>query len=361
MFLLEIIYLKNLERMITMYYFTNDYSEGAHPKIMEKLCATNMEQTNTYGTDYYSSKAKELIKKACGRKDIDVHLLVGGTQTNLTIICAALRPHQGVFSTVLSHINTHEAGAIERTGHKVLSLPTLDGKVTAKQIEDNYLQYKNDPNCAHWVQPKMVYISQPTEIGSLYHKEELENLYAVCQKYGLYLFIDGARLGYGLAANDNNLGLPDIARLCDVFYIGGTKCGALFGEAVVIINPLLQEDFFSISKQSGAILAKGRLLGIQFETLFTDNLYENICRHGINMAMEIKNALENKKLPMVSESTTNQQFPIFPNSMLKKLSEKYIFAPWEIINADNTAVRICTGWATDDAQVISLIRDIKTL
>jgi len=344
-----------------MYYFTNDYSEGAHPEIMEKLCATNMEQTNTYGFDYHSSNAKELIKKACNLNDIDVHLLVGGTQTNLTIICAALRPHHGVFSTVLSHINTHEAGAIERTGHKVLALPTNDGKLTATQIEKKYLQYKNDPNSAHWVQPKMVYISQPTEIGSLYHKQELEALYSVCQKYGLYLFIDGARMGYGLAATDNDLSLADIAQLCDVFYIGGTKCGALFGEAVVIINPLLKEDFFSISKQGGAILAKGRILGIQFETLFTDNLYENICRHGINMAMKIKKAIDNKGLPILSESTTNQQFPILPNIMLKKLSEKYAFAPWEIIDKNNTAVRICTGWATDEAQVSALIKDIETL
>jgi len=344
-----------------MYYFTNDYSEGAHPKIMEKLCATNMEQTNTYGFDYHSDNAKELIKKACGRNDIDVHLLVGGTQTNLTIICAALRPHQGIFSTVLSHINTHEAGAIERTGHKVLSLPTQDGKLKATQIEENYLQYKNDPNCAHWVQPKMVYISQPTEIGSLYHKQELEALYAVCQKYGLYLFIDGARMGYGLAAPDNDLSLADIAQLCDVFYIGGTKCGALFGEAVVIINPLLKEDFFSICKQGGAILAKGRILGIQFETLFTDNLYENICQHGINMAMKIKTAIDNKGLPVVTESTTNQQFPILPNAMLKKLSEKYVFAPWELIDENNTAIRICTGWATVEEQVSALIKDIEAL
>lgn len=347
--------------MIDLYYFINDYSEGAHPKIIEKMVATNMEQTSGYGFDPHSEKAKALIKKACERTDIDIHFLVGGTQTNLTIICAALRPHQGAFCTIPSHINTHEAGAIERTGHKVLSIPSKDGKLSAADIETHYLQYKNDPNREHWVQPKMVYISQATEIGSLYNKQELTDLFAVCQKYNLYLFIDGARLGYGLAAYNNDLSLADIAKLCDVFYIGGTKCGALFGEAVVVINPTLKEDFFSISKQSGAVLAKGRLLGIQFETLFTDNLYEKICRHGIEMAMQIKDAINEKGLPVVTNSPTNQQFPIFSNVMFAKLSEKYMLAPWEIIDENNIAVRICTSWATDQEQVDSLIKDINNL
>jgi len=351
----------NWKRVINLYYFINDYSEGAHPKIIEKMVSTNMEQSIGYGFDSHSENAKRLIKQACGRTDIDVHLLVGGTQTNLTIICAALRPHQGVFCTVPSHINTHEAGAIEHTGHKVLTIPTQDGKLSAANIEEHYLQYKNDPNREHWVQPKMVYISQPTEIGSLYGKQELTDLYNICQKYNLYLFIDGARLGYGLTAENNDLSLTDIAKLCDVFYIGGTKCGAFFGEAVVIINPLLKEDFFSISKQSGAVLAKGRILGIQFETLFTDNLYETICRHGIDMAMQIKAALEEKGISVVTNSPTNQQFPILSNSMFKKLSAKYMLAPWERIDENNIAVRICTSWATEEEQVKTLIKEIQTL
>ena len=347
--------------MVNLYYFINDYSEGAHPKIIERMVSTNLEQTSGYGSDPHSENAKLLIKQACGRTDIDVHLLVGGTQTNLTIICASLRPHQGVFCTVPSHINTHEAGAIERTGHKVLSLPGNDGKLAAADVEQHFLKYKNDPSCEHWVQPKMVYISQPTEIGSLYNKQELTDLHTICKKYNLYLFIDGARMGYGLTAYNNDLSLFDITNLCDVFYIGGTKCGALFGEAVVVINPLLKEDFFSISKQSGAVLAKGRLLGIQFETLFTDNLYEKICRHGIDMAMQIKKAIEEKGLPVVTNSHTNQQFPILNNTMFKKLSEKYVLAPWEIIDENTTAVRICTSWATDEAQVQALIKEIEAL
>ena len=229
-----------------MYYFTSDYTEGGTPEILEALAATNFEQTGGYGIDPYCEAAASLIRKECGRSDIDVHFMTGGTQTNLTIICAALRPFHGVYGTVQSHINTHEAGAIERTGHKVLDLPTTDGKITAAMISEQHELYLNDPSREHLVQPKMVYISQPTEIGSLYHKDELEALYAVCQRYGLYLFIDGARLGYGLTAPDNDLTLADITNNCDVFCIGGTKCGALFGEAAVIVNPALKTFFRTI-------------------------------------------------------------------------------------------------------------------
>ena len=342
-----------------MYYFTSDYTEGCHPEILKKLTETNMEQTTGYGLDEHCEKARALIKKACGREDIDVHFLMGGTQTNLTVIKSILRPHQAVFGAVPSHINTHEAGAIEATGHKVLAIASPNGKLTAKQIEENYEQYDKDPNREHWAQPKMVYISQPTEIGSLYYKDELEAIYNTCKKYGLYLFIDGARLGYGLNAEDNDVSLEDLAKLCDVFYIGGTKCGTLLGEAVVIINPNFKEDFRTIAKQSGAILAKGRVLGVQFETLFTDNLYKRICKHGIDMAMLIKNAIWEKGLHVLTDSSTNQQFPIMPDKMYEQLSKKYALAPWERVDKESLAVRICTSWATDEKQVQALIEDIK--
>ena len=344
-----------------MYYFTNDYSEGAHPLIMQKLLETNMEQTDVYGSDQYCAKAKELIKTACGREDADVHLFIGGTQTNFTIISAALRPFQGVYSSFLGHINTHEAGAIEHTGHKVLELPTADGKLTAQQVEENYLVYLNDPKREHWVQPKMVYISHPSEVGTLYTKKELEELSATCKKYGLYLFLDGARLGYGLMSPGTDLTLKDIARLCDVFYIGGTKCGALFGEAAVILNPDLKPDFHTIMKQSGAVLAKGRLLGLQFQTLFTDNLYEKICQHGINMAMLLKEAFAEKGLPFVAESFTNQQFPILTEKMYETLTKKYGIGSWEVVDNGTRAVRFCTSWATSEEQVHNLINDLKAL
>lgn len=312
-----------------MYYFTSDYTEGCTPEILETLAATNFEQTGGYGIDPYCETAALLIKKECGRSDIDVHFMTGGTQTNLTIICAALRPFHGVYGTVQSHINTHEAGAIERTGHKVIDLPTSDGKITAAMIRQQHELYLGDPSREHLVQPKMVYISQPTEIGSLYHKEELEALYAVCRHYGLYLFIDGARLGYGLTAPDNDLTLADITNNCDVFCIGGTKCGALFGEAAVIINPALKDDFRTIMKQGGAVLAKGRLLGLQFETLFTDGLYYKICRHGVELALQIKAAVQERGLGFVTDSTTNQQFIIFPQAMYDELSKQFALAPWE--------------------------------
>ena len=329
-----------------MYFFNNDYSEGCTPEILAALSASNMEQTSGYGDDKYCRAAASLIQKECGRTDIDIHFMVGGTQTNLTIISAALRSFQGVYGTIQSHINTHEAGAIERTGHKVFDLPTKDGKITAEMVRKEQEIYLNDPSREHIVQPKMVYISQPSEIGSLYSKAELEELYAVCQEYKLYLFIDGARLGYGLTAPNADFTLADITNNCDVFCIGGTKCGALFGEATVIVNPLLKEDFRTIMKQTGAILAKGRLLGIQFEALFTDGLYYKICRHGVKMAMQIKAALKERGIEFWTESTTNQQFVILTYDMYESLSKHFIVAPWEHLPNNKIAVRICTGWAT---------------
>jgi threonine aldolase len=243
----------------------------------------------------------------------------------------------------------------------VLELPTADGKLTAQQVEENYLVYLNDPKREHWVQPKMVYISHPSEVGTLYTKKELEELSVTCKKYGLYLFLDGARLGYGLMSPGTDLTLKDIARLCDVFYIGGTKCGALFGEAAVILNPDLKPDFHTIMKQSGAVLAKGRLLGLQFQTLFTDNLYEKICQHGINMAMLLKEAFAEKGLPFVAESFTNQQFPILTEKMYETLTKKYGIGSWEVFDNGTRAVRFCTSWATSEEQVHNLINDLKAL
>lgn len=344
-----------------MYSFANDYSEGVHPLILEQLIKTNLDQTEVYGVDQYCANAVECIKQACGRPDADVHFFVGGTQTNATIICAALRSFQGVYSTTLGHINTHEAGAIEHSGHKVLSLPTTDGKLTAEQIEVAHQLYLNDSKREHWVEPKMVYISQPTELGSLYSKSELTALYDICQRYGLFLFVDGARLGYALTSPATDVSLTDLAKLCDVFYIGGTKCGLLFGEAAVILNPLLKPDFHTIMKQNGAVLAKGRLLGIQFQVLFTNNLYEEICAHGIKQAMLIKTALEEKSLPFLTTSFTNQQFPILSLSQYETLKAKYKMGVWEQYSNDTIAVRFCTSWATKDNEVAALIKDIEAL
>ena len=271
-----------------MIYFNSDYLEGAHPSIMVRLAETNMVQTVGYGEDEYCEAAREKIKTACQAPEADVHFLVGGTQTNTTVIAAILRPWQGVLCAGSGHINCHEAGAIETTGHKVITLPTTNGKITAQQVQDYVEWHRNDESTEHIVQPGMVYISHPTEGGTLYTKAELTALYDTCRRYGLPLFIDGARLGYGLMAEESDMTLPEIARLCDVFYIGGTKVGALFGEAVVIMNENLKKDFRFIMKQRGGRMAKGRLLGVQFDTLFTNDLYFKISRHAIEMAHQIR-------------------------------------------------------------------------
>lgn len=344
-----------------MYCFNSDYTEGCHPDILAKLAATNMDQTTGYGLDPYCEEARELIKKAFACPQADVHFLVGGTQTNLTVICAALRPHQAVYGAVPSHINTHEAGAIEHVGHRVLPLPSADGKLTAEQIAEAWQKYDTDPSREHWAQPKMVYISQPTEIGSMYSKKELSALYSVCREAGLYLFIDGARLGYALGAPANDLAMADIAANCDVFSIGGTKCGLLFGEAVVILNDELKPDFRTIAKQNGAILAKGRLLGVQFGTAFHNNLYTEICRKGTMQALEIKQALTECGFKFVTDSPTNQQFVIMTPQQYEKLSQDFVLSLIEYLPDGNYSVRICTSWATLDEEVDKLIKAIKTL
>lgn len=341
--------------------FSCDYSEGAHPKVLEKLIETNLEQTIGYGEDPYCLRAAQLIKDECGRQDVDVHFLVGGTQTNFTVIAAALRPHQGAISAVSGHINVHESGAIEATGHKVLALPSADGKLTAAQIQAAYDGHFNDETHEHMVQPRLVYISQSTEVGSIYNRAELTAISETCRQNNLYLYLDGARLGYALCAADNDLDLPALARLCDVFYIGGTKVGALFGEALVICNENLKEDFRYIIKQKGGMLAKGRLLGLQFTALFEDDLYFEMARHADKMAMLIKEACLKKGYDFLTPSTTNQQFPIVPDEILAKLSEKYVYSFWQKIDDRHSAVRFCTSWATDVNAVQQLIDDIEKI
>lgn len=344
-----------------MYCFNSDYTEGCHPDILARLAATNMDQTTGYGLDPYCDEARELIKKAFACPQADVHFLVGGTQTNLTVICAALRPHQAVYGAVPSHINTHEAGAIEHVGHRVLPLPSADGKLTAEQIAEAWKKYDTDPSREHWAQPKMVYISQPTEIGSMYSKKELSELYSVCRAAGLYLFIDGARLGYALGTPSNDLTMADIAANCDVFSIGGTKCGLLFGEAVVILNDELKPDFRTIAKQNGAILAKGRLLGVQFAEAFRNNLYTDICQKGTMQALKIKQTLIDCGFSFVTDSPTNQQFVIMTPQQYEKLSQDFVLSLIEYLPDGNYSVRICTSWATLDTEVDKLIETIKTL
>lgn len=341
--------------------FECDYAEGAHPKILELLTKTNLEQTPGYGMDIYCDKARALIREACKAPGADVHFLVGGTQANTTVIASILRPHQGVVSAVSGHINCHETGAIESTGHKVIALPSADGKLTAQQVEECVQAHWSDENHEHVVQPGMVYISNPTENGTLYSKAELSAISEVCKKAGLPLFLDGARLGYGLAAVGNDLELSDYAQLCDVFYIGGTKVGALFGEAVVITAEQLKKDFRYFIKQRGGMLAKGRLLGLQFLSLFEDGLYMEVSHHAIKLAMKIKDAFTKNGYPFLFDSFTNQQFPILPDSQLAELQKKYAVSFWEKADEGHTAVRFCTSWATNEADVDQLIRDLEAL
>ena len=344
-----------------MIYFNSDYLEGAHPSIMVKMAETNMVQTVGYGEDEYCEAAREKIKVACQAPEADVHFLVGGTQTNTTVIAAILRPWQGVISAVSGHINCHEAGAIESTGHKVITLPTDNGKITAQQVADYVEWHKNDESTEHIVQPGMVYISHPTEAGTLYTKAELTELYDTCRRYGLPLYIDGARLGYGLAAEESDMTLPEFARLCDVFYIGGTKVGALFGEAVVIMNESLKKDFRFIMKQRGGRLAKGRLLGIQFDALFTDDLYFKISRHAIEMAHQIRDIFVSAGYPLLFDSPTNQQYPIMPDAELAEIGKSFGYEYWERVDETHSGVRFCASWATTQENVDALREAMNAL
>lgn len=344
-----------------MIRFNSDYTEGCHPAILEKLSETNMEQTAGYGEDEYCAKAAELIKKACKSETAAVHFLVGGTQTNVTVISAALKHYQGVLTAESGHINVHETGALEACGHKCLCLQTPDGKLTAEQVQSYVEGHFADDSFEHMVQPKMVYISNPTEIGTIYKKAELEALYQVCKKHNLYLFMDGARLGYGLMCKENDMTLADIAANTDVFYIGGTKVGALFGEAVVITNDALKEDFRYNIKQRGGMLAKGRLLGLQFMTLFEENRYFDMAEHAAKLAEKLKEELTRMGVPFLIDSPSNQQFPILPDSVLKELSKKYVYNYQQRMDETHSAVRFCTCWATKAENLDALLSDIKSL
>ena len=344
-----------------MFYFNNDYSEGCHEKVLAALTETNMVQTPGYGEDAYCAAAAEKIRKICGREDVAVHFLVGGTQTNLTVIDAALRPHQGALCAVSGHIHVHETGAVEATGHKVLALPSEDGKITAQQVERYVLAHRADGAFEHMVQPKLVYISNPSELGTLYTLQELEALSETCRRLGLYLFMDGARLGYGLMSKGNDVTMEDIARLCDVFYIGGTKVGALFGEAVVIGNPALAEDFRYMIKQHGGMLAKGRLLGVQFDALMTDNLYFDISAHAVKLADQLRNCFDELGYSYLVPGVTNQIFPILPDALLAELAKEFVFCEQERVDETHRAVRFCTSWATKSEAVDALCAALHRL
>lgn len=344
-----------------MIYFNNDYSEGCHPKVLQALVDTNMKQSFGYSEDEYCAAAAAKIRTLCGREDAAVHFLVGGTQTNLIVIAAALRPHQAALCPIGGHIATHETGAIEATGHKVMTVPSGDGKITAAQVRTVVQAHRADASFEHTTQPKLVYISNPTEYGTLYSMEELENLSATCKELGLFLFMDGARLGYGLAATGYDVTLADIARLTDVFYIGGTKVGAMFGEAVVILNPALKEDFRYIVKQRGAMFAKGRLLGIQFDTLMTDGLYWEIAGHADRLADQIRATLDELGVSYLVPTNTNQIFPILSDTILAQLKEKFAFAEIERVDESNRAIRFCTSWATRQENVDALCAELKRL
>ena len=341
-----------------MIIFENDYAEGAYPAILEKLMETNYVQTSGYGVDAYCEEAKKTIKRLCGNENVDIHFLVGGTQTNMTVIASILRPHQGVLSADTGHINAHETGAIESTGHKVLAMPSVDGKISAKQIQDAYDAHESDGSKEHVVQPGMVYISNPTEYGTLYSKKELEEISKTCHELHLPLFLDGARLGYGLMAEGYDVTMEDITRLCDVFYIGGTKIGALFGEAVVITDRSLEKDFRYFIKQKGGMLAKGRLLGIQFQVLFEDGAYFTIAKEANRLATKLAIAFKTKGYKMLFDTITNQQFVIMSDEDIARLGEKYAFSYWEKIDEKYAAVRFCTSWATKESDVDQLIADL---
>lgn len=334
--------------------FASDYQEGAHPNILKRLAETNMLQTPGYGLDEISISARNRIRRACGCPQAEVEFLVGGTQTNACVIDALLANYQGVIAAESGHISVHEAGAIEFGGHKVLPICSDLGKISAEQIGNYMTDFESDVNRSHMVMPGMVYLSQPTEFGTLYSLQELQMIRDVCSKYNLYLYVDGARLAYALASSRNNVTLRDLADICDVFYIGGTKCGALFGEAVVIPNASLIPHFFTIIKQHGALLAKGRILGIQFDELFKDDLYLHIGEKAVYFAEQIKQSLVSKGFRLFFDSPANQIFFIIENSNIAKLSEKAEFSFWEKYNENHTVLRCAVSWATSNENVNSL-------
>ncbi|MBO5952580.1 MAG: aminotransferase class I/II-fold pyridoxal phosphate-dependent enzyme [Oscillospiraceae bacterium] len=344
-----------------MIYFNNDYSEGCHPAVLRKLVNTNLEQTPGYGMDHYCAEAAAHIRRLCENDALDVHFLVGGTQTNLVVIDAALRPHQAALGAVSAHINVHETGAVEATGHKVLSVSSDDGKITAQQITEAAVSHRSDEAFEHISQPKMVYISNPTELGTIYTLQELEEISAACRDNGMYLFLDGARLGYGLTAQGNDVTLADLARLCDVFYIGGTKVGALFGEAVVFSNHAISEDFRYLMKQHGGMLAKGRLLGVQFCALMENGLYFEMGKHANRLADQIRDTLKSLGYSLLVPGVTNQVFAILPDALLEELAKRFSFTEQCRVNDRHRAVRFCTSWASTQANVDALCDELVRL
>ena len=329
-----------------MISFESDYIAGAHPKVLERLAQTNMEPLSGYGTDRYCESAREKIKSACECPQADVHFLVGGTQTNAIVISAMLKEYEGVIAAKTGHVSLHEAGAIEYTGHKVLEIEQENGKISAEVLKQYLETFYGDENHEHMVFPGMVYISHPTEYGTLYNKKELMQLSEICREYEIPLYMDGARLGYGLMSSETDVTLSDIASLCDVFYIGGTKVGALCGEAVVFTKENTPKHFMTIIKQKGALLAKGRVLGVQFDTLFTDGLYFEIAGHAIRMAEKLKDMLRKKGYKFYIESPTNQQFIVIENKKLDELKETVAVSFWEKYDESHTVIRLATSWST---------------
>ena len=337
-----------------MLSFENDYNRGAHDKILQRLIETNLEQETGYGNDRFCASAKEKICKTCNAPDADVFFLTGGTQTNATVIDSLLRPYQGVVSAQTGHVNVHESGAIEFGGHKVITLPEHDGKIAAEELEQLLNTFWGDSTFEHMVFPGMVYISYPTEVGSLYSKSEFAALSEVCRRYEIPLYVDGARMGYGLMSEAADVTLADIAQYCDAFYIGGTKVGALCGEAVVFPRHGAPKHFVTTMKQHGALLAKGRLLGVQFDTLFTDDLYFEISRNAIQMANQLKEGFRQRGYAFAWESPTNQQFILLENGVLEQLTGQVMFSVWEKPDAEHTVVRFATSWATQQEDLEQL-------
>lgn len=337
-----------------MLSFESDYIMGAHPEVLRRLSETNFEPLPGYGNDIYTESAAKKIREACKCPDADVYFITGGTQTNSVVISTMLRDYEGVISAVTGHVSAHEAGAIEYTGHKVITLPHHNGKLCANEVRDYIETFYNDASYDHMVFPGMVYISHPTEYGTLYTKAELTALAEVCRHYDIPLFLDGARLGYGLMSYDTDLTLPEIAQLCDVFYIGGTKVGALCGEAVVFTHNNAPKHFFTMVKQHGALLAKGRLNSVQFDALFTNDLYFKISRHAIDMAEQLKQMFREKGYKFFMDSPTNQQFIILENSKMRELEQKVRFSFWEKYDDNHTVVRFATAWSTTQEQMEAL-------
>ena len=343
-----------------MVSFESDYNNGAHPDVLQHLIDTNQMQSASYGADIWSHQAREKIRQACQCPDADIYFLVGGTQTNATVIDGVLTGYEGVIAVDTGHINVHESGAIEASGYKIITLPQHDGKMTAEDLHNFHDRFYADPVYEHMVIPGIVYITFPTELGTLYKASEIEAIYDLCQAYEVPLFIDGARLGYGLMSEACDFDLPWLARHCDVFYIGGTKVGALCGEAVVFPRNNAPRHFFNIIKQHGALLAKSRLAGVQFDALFTDGLYFHISRHAIRMALRLRQLFLDAGIPL-KDSPTNQQFAILTQRQQLHLREKVLFETWEPIDADRTLCRFVTSWSTTDADMQTLADALQQL